>query len=102
MCEINSNDYSENPCLSGSNCTDLVNDFSCSCPPGFTGKRCHEKTDLCLSEPCKHGICVGRLYRHECVCHAGWMSKACDMKINDCAIEPKNYKTFWVKNQKRK
>lgn len=37
-CEKNINDCAENPCLLGSNCTDLVNDFSCSCPPGFTGK----------------------------------------------------------------
>lgn len=39
-CEKNIDDCAENPCLLGSNCTDLVNDFSCSCPPGFTGKVC--------------------------------------------------------------
>lgn len=34
MCEINVDDCAENPCLLGANCTDLINDFSCSCPPG--------------------------------------------------------------------
>lgn len=28
-----------NPCVNGT-CTDLVNDFSCNCTPGFTGKHC--------------------------------------------------------------
>lgn len=37
-CEKNIDDCEENPCLLGSNCTDLVNDFNCACPPGFTGK----------------------------------------------------------------
>lgn len=34
FCENNIDDCAENPCLLGSNCTDLINDFSCSCPPG--------------------------------------------------------------------
>ena len=27
------------PCVNGT-CLDLINDFSCNCTPGFTGKRC--------------------------------------------------------------
>lgn len=33
-CEINVDDCAEEPCLLGANCTDLINDFSCNCPPG--------------------------------------------------------------------
>ena len=28
------------PCENGGSCTDVVNDFNCSCLPGFTGKNC--------------------------------------------------------------
>jgi EGF-like domain. len=28
------------PCLNGGTCTDAFNDFSCDCPPGYSGKRC--------------------------------------------------------------
>lgn len=54
----------------------------------FTGKRCHEKIDLCLSEPCAHGICVDRLFNYECVCHPGWNGRNCDIDINDCEESP--------------
>lgn len=33
-CEMNVDDCAEEPCLLGANCTDLINDFSCTCPPG--------------------------------------------------------------------
>ena len=37
-CDININDCSPDPCENGGTCTDLVNDFSCACASGFTGK----------------------------------------------------------------
>ena len=43
--------YAESPCLLGSNCTDLIDDFACSCPAGFTGKRCETKVDMCHGPP---------------------------------------------------
>lgn len=46
-------------------------------------QRCQEKIDLCLSEPCKHGICVDRLFKYECVCHPGWTGDSCDIDIMD-------------------
>ena len=32
------------PCQNGGVCTDKVNDFSCRCTAGFTGKRCEIST----------------------------------------------------------
>ena len=34
------NECSPNPCENGGNCTDLVNDYNCSCTVGFNGKNC--------------------------------------------------------------
>ena len=30
----------DGPCENGGSCTDAVNDFNCSCVPGYTGKNC--------------------------------------------------------------
>ena len=46
-------------CLSPSK----VNDFACSCPNGFTGKRCETKVDLCANDPCVRGMCVDKLFK---------------------------------------
>ena len=34
------NDCSPNQCQNDGVCTDLVDDYSCKCPAGFTGKNC--------------------------------------------------------------
>ncbi|KAE8738022.1 hypothetical protein FOCC_FOCC016509 [Frankliniella occidentalis] len=87
-CEINIDDCAEKPCLLGANCTDLVNDFKCTCPSGFTGKRCHEKIDLCANGPCENGVCVDKLFVHQCVCKPGWTGRSCEININDCSVDP--------------
>ncbi|KAG8179313.1 hypothetical protein JTE90_016418 [Oedothorax gibbosus] len=88
MCDVNIDDCAEEPCLLGSNCTDLVNDFKCDCPPGFAGKRCERKMDLCAADPCVNGVCVDRLFFHECICRPGWTGKACETNIDECVNNP--------------
>ena len=39
-CKINKDDCATNPCKNNGVCTDALNDFTCSCQPGFTGKTC--------------------------------------------------------------
>ena len=34
------NECESSPCLNNGNCSDWINAFNCSCPPGFAGNRC--------------------------------------------------------------
>lgn len=81
-------DCMDNPCAMNATCTDLVNDFRCECPPGFTGKRCHEKINLCAHNPCVNGLCVDMLHTQRCICEPGWTGELCDVKIDQCASHP--------------
>ena len=35
-----------NPCLNNGTCTDGVNDYNCTCVPGFVGKNCSNSKSL--------------------------------------------------------
>ena len=48
-------DCDPNPCANGGQCIDDVDDFSCFCEQGFTGKRCQHTIDYCESDPCQNG-----------------------------------------------
>ena len=41
------NECSSSPCLNGATCTDLVNGYECTCPPGYGGDNCETgKADI--------------------------------------------------------
>ena len=36
-------------------CLDKVNDFTCNCQAGYTGRRCDVDINDCVSSPCENG-----------------------------------------------
>ena len=50
------------PCQNGATCNDLLDDFNCSCPIGFTGAVCDVNIDDCHPDFCLHGgTCVDQV-----------------------------------------
>ena len=72
------NDCDLLPCANGAMCTDLVNDYECTCRPGFTGKRCTIDIDECASAPCRNGgKCTQSVDDYSCACPTGFSGKNC-------------------------
>ena len=46
--------FLQHKCESGGLCVDGVNDYSCSCPPGFAGRFCELQIDECQINPCQN------------------------------------------------
>ncbi len=46
-CEINIDECDSNPCLNGAACVDGINNYTCSCIPGFAGRNCQINIDEC-------------------------------------------------------
>jgi len=76
-------------CLNKGSCMGIENDFKCSCPPGFTGKRCETNIDECINNPCINGECKDEINGYKCQCHSGFSGQNCDIT---CPIEDSKYK----------
>ena len=66
------------PCRNGATCTDLVNGYTCTCAPGWTGTHCETDINECISNPCVNGICSNANDKYFCTCNAGWTGTNCD------------------------
>ncbi|XP_065065131.1 uncharacterized protein LOC135691248 [Rhopilema esculentum] len=78
-----------NPCLNRGICNDFINNFNCSCKPGYTGRRCETDINECLSNPCKFGSCQQPTpNNYTCQCYAGYEGKHCEADINECKSNP--------------
>ncbi|KAL9961144.1 hypothetical protein ACROYT_G030037 [Oculina patagonica] len=51
----NINECESSPCVNNGTCTDLINGFNCSCPPGFSGDRCEKAFQKDCAELYKSG-----------------------------------------------
>ena len=75
------------PCFHGSTCFDKVNNFSCTCSPGFSGQRCEHHIDECNSQPCQNGAtCVDEIGSYSYYCKPGYTGRNCESVINWCQV----------------
>ena len=77
-------DTASSPCQNNATCTDLINDYNCTCQPGFAGKNCEENIDECMSQPCLNGKCVDKINAYQCDCYPGFNGTNCENDIDYC------------------
>ncbi|XP_060049584.1 sushi, nidogen and EGF-like domain-containing protein 1 isoform X2 [Erinaceus europaeus] len=81
------------PCLNGGACIeDCVTgnpSYTCSCPAGFTGRRCHLELDQCTSNPCQNGgTCSHGDHSFSCQCPMGFGGPTCETDVDECGSSP--------------
>ncbi|KAI7805359.1 putative protein eyes shut-like protein [Triplophysa rosa] len=82
------------PCLNGAHCveSDIPGEFSCTCPPFFTGSLCEQPYDPCdlQHNPCQHKVaCRARSDGTAlCVCPAGFEGALCEIDSDECVSRP--------------
>ncbi|XP_062854371.1 protein crumbs homolog 2b [Trichomycterus rosablanca] len=76
------------PCLNGGECLIKWNDFICSCPANFTGKKCDTRV-WCASDPCITGSqCVDLPDGYECLASATLENNALKYSANGSLPAP--------------
>lgn len=59
-----------------------MNDFRCTCAPGFAGRFCTENVDECRSSPCRNdGTCVDEAGGFHCRCSPGFEGLFCEIDL---------------------
>ncbi|CAF2376052.1 unnamed protein product [Rotaria sp. Silwood2] len=78
------------PCLYGQCQTiDNLNDYTCNCYQGYTGKQCNISIDLCKPSPCLYGQCyLNDINGYECKCLPGSTGRNCSILIDTCSSNP--------------
>ena len=70
-------------CSENGQCVDGVNNFNCSCDPGFTGELCQTNTDECVGVNCSgNGECLDGVNSFICKCSLGYTGEVCDIQGN--------------------
>eukprot|EP00122_Pirum_gemmata_P002010 Pgem_evm2s1817 len=74
-----------NPCKNSGVCTNIKNviNYTCTCPPGFSGKDCETLVDACNVKSCQNnGVCInnaaGAAPGYTCKCLTGFSGKYCE------------------------
>ena len=71
-----------NTCLNNANCTNLVNNYTCTCVGNFTGRNCEIEINYCTKhQPCSNGAtCLPKGEDFVCVCPPGFTGQKCDIE----------------------
>uniref|UniRef100_UPI00398EF0D9 slit homolog 2 protein isoform X1 n=1 Tax=Pristiophorus japonicus TaxID=55135 RepID=UPI00398EF0D9 len=87
VCAVNIDDCEDNDCENNSTCIDGINNYTCLCPPEYTGELCEEKLDFCAPElnACQHDSkCIMTVKGFKCECTPGYVGEHCDIDYDDC------------------
>lgn len=81
-----------NPCKNSGTCSeDDKGDYTCICPPHFTGHLCESQLGVrpCKDNSCKNnGKCIPMKDDYKCECIPGWTGRICEIDVNECADSP--------------
>ncbi|XP_061386506.1 fat-like cadherin-related tumor suppressor homolog, partial [Musca vetustissima] len=88
FCEVDLDPCASIPCLYGGLCEMLgPNNYSCTCPPHLSGKRC-EYGRFCTPNPCKNGgMCEEGDGVPHCMCR-GFTGPTCEIDVDECENQP--------------
>lgn len=77
-------------CQNGGTCSkhQTLEQFLCSCLPGFTGYDCETNIDDCLHNLCIYGTCIDDVNHFFCKCEPGYNGTFCDSEANECLSNP--------------
>ncbi|XP_041034737.1 IgGFc-binding protein-like isoform X2 [Carcharodon carcharias] len=85
--------FADGPCLNsscqnGGSCQPSGQDFTCVCPPGFTGRLCETEQDStdgpCLNSSCQNGgSCQPSGQDFTCICPSGFTGRLCETEQED-------------------
>lgn len=79
---MNIDDCASAPCQNAGTCQDGVNDYTCSCTLGYTGKNCSVRSDACGERPCQNGgTCFTHFTGPVCQCPKGFMGPSCEFTL---------------------
>ncbi|XP_068613126.1 protein eyes shut homolog [Brachionichthys hirsutus] len=93
-CAEDVNECDSGPCLHGAQCqeSDIPGEFSCTCPPFFSGPLCNQPYDPCdpLHNPCmNNSTCLTRSNGTACCrCPAGFEGSWCEIDTDECRSNP--------------
>ena len=74
-CEFNIDDCNPMPCFVNNTetCLDLVNNYTCICKNGFSGRTCEVHPENCVKNKCLNdGVCNETPSGFICTCLNGW------------------------------
>ena len=77
------------PCENEGKCINTIGSFRCDCPLGFTGPRCEQNINECLSNPCQNsGTCLDETGYFRCACMPGFTGSMCQINVDECEPSP--------------
>lgn len=86
FCETDIDECVILPCGMQATCINTPGNYTCTCPPLYTGHDCDVKVDHCALDPCSgHGSCSSDEHGFTCQCDPGWIGNTCS-HVDACRV----------------